>query len=85
MEGSSIIFNKAFIEFLFKNSMLSIKTNLGLSLKEDLLSVKALEEVGVFDTKIIRSVWNDHVTGKHNRQYQLWGPLMFQSWAKEML
>lgn len=52
---------------------------------EDLLSVKALEEVGVFDTKTIRSVWNDHVTGKHNRQYQLWGPLMFQSWAKEML
>ena len=34
--GSSIIFNKALIEFAFKNSILSINTNLGLLLKEDL-------------------------------------------------
>ena len=32
--GSSIIFNKALIEFVFKNSMLSIKTNLGFELNE---------------------------------------------------
>ena len=36
--GSSSIFNKAFIELVFKNSILSIKTNLGFSLKDDLLS-----------------------------------------------
>ena len=36
--GSSSIFNKALIELVFKNSILSIKTNLGFSLKDDLLS-----------------------------------------------
>ena len=29
-----MIFNKAFIELMFKNSILSIRTNLGLLLKE---------------------------------------------------
>ena len=52
---------------------------------EDLISEKALEDVGVFDVKKIRSVWAEHLSGKHNRQYQLWGPLMFQAWAKEMI
>ena len=33
--GSSKIFNKALIEFKFNNSILSIKTNLGLLLKDD--------------------------------------------------
>ena len=32
--GSSMIFNKALIELIFKNSILSIKTNLGFLLKE---------------------------------------------------
>ena len=36
-EGSSKVFNNALSELMFKNSILSIKTNLGLSLNEDLL------------------------------------------------
>ena len=36
--GSSNVFNSAFTEFKFKYSILSIKTNLGLLLNEDLLS-----------------------------------------------
>ena len=42
--GSSKTFNKALIEFVFKNSILSINTNLGLLLKEDLfrLSINSL-------------------------------------------
>ena len=36
--GSSNVFNSAFTEFKFKNSILSIKTNLGLLLNDDLLS-----------------------------------------------
>ena len=38
-DGSSRIFNKAFIELTFKNSILSINTNLGLLLKEYLFKV----------------------------------------------
>ena len=36
LDGSSKIFNKAFTEFTFKYSILSINTNLGLVLNEDL-------------------------------------------------
>ena len=35
--GSSINLSNALIEFKFKNSILSMRTNLGFSLKEDLL------------------------------------------------
>jgi len=52
---------------------------------EDLLSEEALQSIGIFDAREIRSIWAEHISGKHNRQYQLWGPLMLQSWAKEML
>ena len=40
IKGSSKIFNRAFIEFLFKDSTLSIKINLGLSLNDDFVSFK---------------------------------------------
>ena len=42
--GSSNIFNKALIEFIFKNSILSINTNLGFLLNDDLfkLEIKSL-------------------------------------------
>ena len=35
--GSSIILSNALIELTFKNSMLSIRTNLGFEFKDDLL------------------------------------------------
>ena len=35
--GSSNIFNKALIELIFRYSILSIKTNLGFELNDDLL------------------------------------------------
>ena len=38
-EGSSKIFKRALIELIFKNSILSINTNLGLSLNDDLFKL----------------------------------------------
>ena len=38
--GSSRIFNKALTAFILSNSILSINTNLGLVLKEDLFNVR---------------------------------------------
>ena len=38
--GSSRIFNKALTELIFKSSILSISTNLGFELNDDLLGLK---------------------------------------------
>lgn len=48
---------------------------------EDLLSEQALKKHDLVDVGIVRSHWQDHLSGKHNYQYQLWNILMLQSWA----
>jgi len=52
---------------------------------EDLLSQKALEETGLLHTAPIRQAWDDHVSGRANRQYGLWGVLMLQAWQRHWL
>ena len=47
---------------------------------EDLLSERRLREDGFFQPAPIRRMWKEHLSGRRNRQYQLWGPLMFQAW-----
>jgi hypothetical protein len=27
-------------------------------------------------------VWDDHVSGRNNRQYMLWNVLMFEAWRE---
>jgi asparagine synthase (glutamine-hydrolysing) len=49
---------------------------------EDLLSEHRLREEGYFQPSAVRTYWNDHLSGRMNRQYQLWGPLMFQAWLR---
>ncbi len=50
---------------------------------ENLLNKKRIKEEGYLDESIIRSRWNEHLSGKRNWQYQLWIVLMFQSWLDE--
>ena len=50
---------------------------------EDLLSEKKLEEYGVFNSKLIRQTWDEHLSGRKNRQYHLWDVLTLQSWMEE--
>jgi asparagine synthase (glutamine-hydrolysing) len=47
---------------------------------EDLLAERRLREDGFFQPAPIRRMWKEHLSGRRNRQYQLWGPLMFQAW-----
>ena len=48
---------------------------------EDLLKKQSLEESGL-EIKKIRQKWCDHLSGRSNWQYPIWGVLMFQSWRK---
>lgn len=50
---------------------------------EDLLSVASLENGGWFNTKVVRSCWADHLSGRRNLVYQLWPVLMFLAWKRK--
>ena len=47
---------------------------------EDLLAEQRLRDDGYFDAVEVRNMWNMHLSGKYNLQYQLWSVLMFQAW-----
>ena len=49
---------------------------------DELLQKGRIEQEGFFDGAVVRNLWRDHQSGKHNREYQLWGLLMFQSWLE---
>ena len=49
---------------------------------ENLLNENKLKQDGYFDYKIIRKKWNEHLTGKIDREHQLWNVLVFQAWLE---
>jgi len=49
---------------------------------EDLLSVARLRREGFFEPVPVRQLWSDHLAGRHERQYELWDILMFQTWLE---
>ena len=49
---------------------------------ENLLSQEALSQHNLFKPEIIRATWEDHLAGKANFEYTLWGILMFQQWRQ---
>ena len=51
---------------------------------ECLLDEQALKSTGFFDAKKLRAVWQAHLSGQHDYQYQLWGPLMLLAWQNEV-
>lgn len=49
---------------------------------ESLLDARRLEQEGFLNPAPIRAAWDQHLSGRRNRQYPLWTVLMFQSWLE---
>ncbi len=47
---------------------------------ESLLSEERLKREGYFHPKPVRKLWEEHLIGRVNWQFQLWDILMFQAW-----
>ena len=50
---------------------------------EALLDERRLRQEGYFDSTTVRACWNEHLSRKVDRAYQLWDLLMFQAWLDE--
>ena len=50
---------------------------------ETLLNEDRLRREGFLNPIPIRKKWEEHLSKKHNWQYQLWNVLMFQAWLEE--
>ncbi len=49
---------------------------------EDLLNPSRLATEGILRTDIISRLWDEHQSGRFNRQGELWNTLMFQAWLQ---
>ncbi len=49
---------------------------------EGLLDESRLRNEGFFDPAMVRNAWDEHLSGRRNRQYDLWSILMFQAWKE---
>lgn len=47
---------------------------------EELLAEHRLNDQGYWHTKRIRWLWKEHLSGREDYSFELWGILMFQSW-----
>jgi asparagine synthase (glutamine-hydrolysing) len=52
---------------------------------ESLLNEKDLTDVGYMNAANVRAMWNDHLSGRKNLQYELWNILMFRAWQEHWL
>jgi asparagine synthase (glutamine-hydrolysing) len=52
---------------------------------ESLLNEKDLNDLGYINTPKVRSMWNEHLSGRKNLQYELWNILMFRAWQNHWL
>ena len=50
---------------------------------QSLLDENRIKQEGIFDSKKVNFMLNDHLSGNANRHYQLWNILMFQAWLDE--
>ncbi|WP_039853496.1 asparagine synthase (glutamine-hydrolyzing) [Magnetospirillum fulvum] len=52
---------------------------------DNLLEEQTLSQDGLFDAKVVRDRWHEHLSGSRNWHYSLWAILMFQSWKARWL
>ncbi|MBT5540854.1 MAG: asparagine synthetase B, partial [Alphaproteobacteria bacterium] len=51
----------------------------------ELLSKDSIDRYGLMKWQPINQKWQEHLSGKHDWQYQLWSALMLQSWCQKWL
>ncbi|HTZ10138.1 MAG TPA: asparagine synthase (glutamine-hydrolyzing) [Acidimicrobiales bacterium] len=49
---------------------------------EDLLDPVGLAAEGILDVAAVRRLWDEHRTGRFDRQFEVWDVLMFQAWLR---
>jgi asparagine synthase (glutamine-hydrolysing) len=49
---------------------------------ESLLDARRLKDEGLLDAEPIRRMWDEHLSGRRNRQYYIWAVLMFEAWLE---
>lgn len=49
---------------------------------EDLLEPRRLREGGLLKTEVVRRLWDDQVSGRRQRPFQVWDILMLQAWLQ---
>jgi len=49
---------------------------------EALIDERRLKDEGFFNADVIRTKWDDHLSGRREWHYQLWDVLMFQAWLE---
>jgi len=47
---------------------------------EELLGESRMRQDGYFHPKIVRKIWEDHLSGRRDLRHHLWALLMFQAW-----
>ncbi|PKU23531.1 asparagine synthase (glutamine-hydrolyzing) [Telmatospirillum siberiense] len=52
---------------------------------EDLLDARGLAEGGLVDPAPVRHLWAEHLSGRRNWQYLLWGVLMLEEWRRRWM
>ncbi len=49
---------------------------------ESLLDEARLRREAYLDARLVRNLWREHLSGRHNCQFQLWNVLMFEAWLE---
>jgi asparagine synthase (glutamine-hydrolysing) len=49
---------------------------------QELIDPRRIAEEGYLDPDLIHAKWMEHLSGKKNWEYHLWGVLMFQAWLR---
>jgi asparagine synthase (glutamine-hydrolysing) len=51
---------------------------------EDLLDARRLRDEGYLRPEAVQAAWEEHLSGRRNRQYHLWDVLMFECWLESV-
>ena len=77
---------------LFERPKMGFGVPIGHWLRKDLkdllldyLSPERLKKEGLFDHVIVENKIKEHLSGRINRQYQLWALLMWEMWREQWL